>query len=120
MKGSGASTSPSGPPMPMRVSVVGNFNHWDGRRHPMRNAGRAGSGRSSSPTSAQGEVYKFEIKSRHNSYLVEKADPYGFSAELRPKTASVVWDITKFTWDDDDWMATRTKRQALDAPIVGL
>ena len=52
------------------------------------------SGSCSSPTCRQGEVYKFEIKSRHNGYLVQKSDPYGFAAELRPKTASVVWDVT--------------------------
>ena len=67
---------------------------------------------------SQGEVYKYEIKSRYNGYLVEKADPYGFYAELRPKTASIVWDVTRFDWSDDDWMAERVKRQALDAPIA--
>ena len=68
------------------MSVIGNFNHWDGRRHPMRKLRhRPASGRSSSPTSSQGEVYKFEIKSRSNGYLVEKSDPYGFAAEMRPR-----------------------------------
>ena len=57
------------------------------------------------PDLGQGEVYKFEVKSRHDGYLVEKSDPYGFAAELRPKTASIVWDITQFAWNDDDWMA---------------
>jgi 1,4-alpha-glucan branching enzyme len=69
------------------------------------------------PDLVQGEVYKFEIKSRHHGYLVEKADPYGFHAELRPKTASVVWDVTKFRWGDDQWMADRVKLQGLDTPI---
>jgi len=64
-----------------------------------------------------GEVYKFEIKSRHNGYLVQKSDPYGFAAEMRPKTASVVWDVTKFEWHDQDWMKARAARQGLDAPI---
>jgi 1,4-alpha-glucan branching enzyme len=100
-----------------RVSVIGNFNHWDGRRHPLRNCGPSGIWEIFVPELSQGEVYKFEIKSRHNGYMVEKADPYGFSAELRPKTASIVWDVTDFEWHDQDWMNRRTRTQALDAPI---
>ena len=103
-------------PNALRVSVVGNFNHWDGRRHPMRSCS-GGIWEIFLPGLGQGEVYKFEIKSRVNGYLVEKADPYGFAAEMRPKTASVVWDITQFAWDDDDWMESRAARQGLDAPI---
>jgi 1,4-alpha-glucan branching enzyme len=100
-----------------RVSVVGNFNHWDGRRHPLRNCGPSGIWELFIPDLSQGEVYKFEIKSRHNGYMVEKADPYGFAAELRPKTASIVWDVTNFEWHDRDWMERRTRAQGLDAPI---
>jgi len=103
-------------PNALRVSVVGNFNHWDGRQHPMRGC-TGGIWEVFIPELAQGEVYKFEIKSRHNDYLVEKADPYGFAAEYRPKTASVVWDITRFAWGDGDWMAGRSARQGLDAPV---
>ncbi len=103
-------------PNALRVSVVGDFNHWDGRRNPMRNCS-GGFWEIFLPGLGQGEVYKFEIKSRVNNYLVEKADPYGFAAELRPKTASVVWDITRFSWTDDDWMNSRATRQSLDAPI---
>ena len=100
-----------------RVSVVGNFNHWDGRRHPLRSCGAGGIWEIFVPDLVQGEVYKFEVKSRVGGYLVEKADPYGFAAELRPKTASVVWDVTKFSWHDEEWMASREKTQGLDAPI---
>ncbi len=103
-------------PNAQRVSVVGNFNHWDGRRHPMRHRS-AGFWEIFIPDIDEGEVYKFEIKSRHNGYLVQKSDPYGFASELRPKTASLVWDITDFQWNDDDWMAQRARRQGLDAPI---
>jgi 1,4-alpha-glucan branching enzyme len=104
-------------PNAMRVSVVGDFNHWDGRRHPMRNLGATGIWELFIPDLTEGEVYKYEVKSRFNSYLVQKSDPYGFAAELRPKTASVVWDVTDFTWTDDTWMEHRTARQMLDAPI---
>ncbi len=70
------------------------------------------------PDLSQGEVYKFEIKSRHNGYLVQKSDPYGFAAELRPKTASIVWEITKFAWGDQDWLAKRSDRHGLDKPMA--
>lgn len=105
-------------PNAQRVSVIGNFNHWDGRRHPMRNCGQGGIWEIFIPDLTQGEVYKLEIKSRFHNYMVEKSDPYAFYAEVRPKTASIVWDITKFVWNDDDWMANRARTQALDAPIA--
>ncbi len=105
-------------PNALRVSVVGNFNHWDGRRHPMRNCGPGGIWEIFIPDLSEGEVYKFEIKSRYHGYMVTKSDPYGFYAEVRPNTASIVWDIEKFRWDDDDWMNHRAERQSLDAPIA--
>jgi 1,4-alpha-glucan branching enzyme len=104
-------------PNARRVSVIGNFNHWDGRIHPMRSRGSGGIWEIFMPDLVQGEVYKFEIKSHQAGYLVAKADPYGFAAELRPKTASVVWNVDRFDWHDDDWMADRAKNQGLDRPI---
>ena len=104
-------------PNATRVSVVGDFNHWDGRRHPMRSTGATGVWELFIPDISEGEVYKLEIKSRFNNYLVQKSDPYGFASEMRPKTASVVWDVNKHRWEDDEWMTTRSRRQALDAPI---
>ena len=82
----------------------------------MRNRGPTGIWELFIPDLCEGEVYKFEIKSRNHGYVVQKADPYGFASELRPKTASVVWDLAKFTWGDDEWMATRAQRQGLDRP----
>jgi 1,4-alpha-glucan branching enzyme len=105
-------------PNAQRVSVIGNFNHWDGRRHPMGNRGTTGIWEIFIPDLCQGEVYKFEVKSRHNGYLVQKSDPYGFAAEIRPQTASVVWDVTQFSWSDQNWLAARQERQALDKPIA--
>jgi 1,4-alpha-glucan branching enzyme len=105
-------------PNAMRVSVVGDFNHWDGRRHPMRSCGTTGIWEIFLPDLVEGEVYKFEIKSRYQSYLVQKSDPYGFAAELRPRTASVVWDVNKFSWHDDEWMANRPRTQSLQSPIA--
>lgn len=104
-------------PNALRVSVVGNFNHWDGRRHPMRNLGPSGIWEIFIPDLQPGELYKFEIKSRYHGYLASKTDPYGFAAEVRPGTASIVWDLNKYQWGDQEWMATRAQRQALDKPI---
>ena len=104
-------------PNALRVSVIGNFNHWDGRCHPLRNCGAGGIWEIFLPDLVQGEVYKFEIKSRYHGYQVEKADPYGFFAEQRPRTASVVWDVQNFAWDDADWMEQRAEAQGLQAPV---
>ena len=71
-------------PNAQRVSVIGNFNHWDGRRHPLGNRGPTGIWEIFIPDLCQGEVYKYEVKSRHDGYIVLKSDPYGFAAELRP------------------------------------
>ena len=101
-----------------RVSVIGNFNHWDGRRHPMGNRGATGIWEIFIPDLCEGEVYKYEVKSRHGGYLVEKSDPYGFAAELRPRTASVVCDVSTFKWNDEEWLAERAVKQGLDQPIA--
>jgi 1,4-alpha-glucan branching enzyme len=105
-------------PNARRVSVVGDFNQWDGRRHPMRVRGASGIWELFLPGLGEGEIYKYEIKSRDNAFLDVKADPFAFYSELRPKTASVVHDIHRYTWHDDAWMAERPQRQALDAPLA--
>jgi len=105
-------------PNARRVSVVGDFNHWDGRRHLMRVRGSSGIWELFLPGLGEGEDYKYEIKSRDNGALELKADPFAFYSELRPKTASVVHDIHRYTWHDDAWMAERPRRQALDAPMA--
>ena len=104
-------------PNARRVSVVGDFNRWDGRRHAMRSRGSSGIWELFIPGLVQGETYKYEIKSRFNDYLVQKSDPYGFAAELRPRTASRVWDVEGFHWTDQEWMDQRAERQSLEAPI---
>ena len=105
-------------PNAQRVSVVGNFNHWDGRCHPMRVRGSTGVWELFIPGLRDGEIYKYEIKGRSNNYLGLKSDPYGFFAELRPKTASIVYDIDRYTWHDQQWMAERATRQGLNAPLA--
>jgi 1,4-alpha-glucan branching enzyme len=104
-------------PNALRVSVIGDFNRWDGRRHPMRVRGLTGIWELFLPGLSEGTLYKFEVKSRYKGILAEKADPYAFHTELRPKTASVVWDINKYQWQDSEWMEKRAGRNWLDAPI---
>jgi 1,4-alpha-glucan branching enzyme len=101
-----------------RVSVIGEFNQWDGRRHPMRPRGASGLWELFVPGLQQGDLYKYEIKTRHQGHLAVKSDPYAFASELRPKTASVVWDLSRYEWHDGQWMAARKERQRLDAPMA--
>lgn len=88
-------------PNALRVSVVGNFNNWDGRRHPMRLHPANGIWELFVPGLDEGEIYKYEIKTHFEGYMVTKADPVGFAAEMRPKNASVVWNIGKHEWQDE-------------------
>jgi len=104
-------------PNARRVSVVGNFNYWDGRRHPMRVRG-SGVWELFIPGLGEGEIYKYEIKGRDSHYLGLKADPYAFYSELRPKTASIVHNINRYTWHDQEWMDQRSVRQSLSSPMA--
>ena len=100
-----------------RVSVVGAFNQWDGRRHPMNPRGESGLWEIFIPHLSQGDLYKYEIKSRRGCYMAVKADPFGFSTEMRPNSASVVWDLDRYEWADSEWMRIRKERQKFEAPI---
>jgi 1,4-alpha-glucan branching enzyme len=104
-------------PGALRVSVVGSFNRWDGRRHPMRPRGASGLWELFIPGLSVGEVYKYEVKSRFRGYMANKADPFGFATEVRPSNASVVYDLTQYQWQDGDWMANRKEHQKFDAPL---
>ena len=104
-------------PNAARVSVVGDFNAWDGRRHPMRARGATGVWEIFLPGVGEGAPYKFEILTRDGQALPAKADPLGFGAEHPPATASVVRDIAGYGWDDADWMATRASANTREAPI---
>jgi 1,4-alpha-glucan branching enzyme len=104
-------------PNARRVSVVGNFNGWDGRRHPMRKRVECGVWELFLPGLDRGEVYKFEIKGPHGELLPLKADPLAFAAEQPPKTASVVVGLGAPAWSDGEWMAGRARAHAREAPI---
>ncbi len=99
-----------------RISVVGNFNGWDGRCHPMRSRGGSGVWELFIPGLTAGEVYKFEIRSRNGSILL-KADPYGRQFELRPATAALVEAAAPYDWTDQAWMEQRRHLDWLHAPM---
>jgi 1,4-alpha-glucan branching enzyme len=104
-------------PDALRVSVVGEFNTWDGRRHPMRFHHDTGIWELFLPGLDEGTLYKYEIKTRYQDYTVTKTDPVGFFSELRPKNAYIVWNIDKHTWQDAHWLAERPQRNSRNAPI---
>ncbi|CAA7619859.1 1,4-alpha-glucan branching protein GlgB [Magnetospirillum sp. UT-4] len=100
-----------------RVSVVGDFNGWDGRRHAMRLRHNAGVWEIFIPGLANGTHYKYEVIGKGGVLLPLKADPYGHFAEVPPKTASVVWDLAARAWADGPWMDRRAARNDRHAPI---
>jgi 1,4-alpha-glucan branching enzyme len=103
-------------PTATRVSVVGNFNHWDGRVHPMRPLGASGVWEIFLPGLGEGELYKFEIRDRHGA-LHLKTDPYGTYFESPPNNASIVHNPRRHQWKDDAWMEARARQAELDRPI---
>ncbi|HKM66513.1 MAG TPA: 1,4-alpha-glucan branching protein GlgB [Candidatus Acidoferrum sp.] len=104
-------------PNALRVSVVGDFNGWDGRVHPMRARGNSGVWEFFLPEFDEGVVYKYELIGPQNNLLPLKADPYGFRSELRPNTGSVVARLDKHSWNDGDWLQQRAAKNWLEQPI---
>lgn len=104
-------------PNAMRVSVVGDFNLWDGRRHPMRRLEDSGVFELFIPYLEEGSLYKYEIKTK-GGMLTLKSDPYGYYSELRPNTASIVYNINQYEWKDKTWMAQRKKADTKKEPML--
>ncbi|MGE0625747.1 MAG: 1,4-alpha-glucan branching protein GlgB [Pseudomonadales bacterium] len=100
-----------------RVSVVGDFNDWNGRSLPMQNLGSSGVWCLFVPAVRAGARYKFEIRHRHGSKVALKADPCAASFELRPRTASVVTAPSRHEWADAEWMARRARGNPLEQPM---
>ncbi len=99
------------------VSVVGDFNNWDRRRHQMRILGSSGIWEIFIPDLQEKDIYKFSVK-QSTGRIVDKTDPYGFFSEVRPKTASIVWDINKYKWNDSEWIEERKKKENnISSPI---
>ena len=103
-------------PNAKRVSVVGDFNGWHGLRHTMRALQRSGVWELFIPGLKPGDNYKYEIKSL-NGNIQLKTDPYSNFNELRPGSASIVWDINNYTWQDEKWIKKRDKKDPATGPI---
>ncbi len=105
-------------PNASRVSVVGDFNAWDGRMHTMRRRVDTGVWEIFVPGIGEGAIYKYEVLGPNRELLPLKADPVGFAAEMRPSTASVVCDTTRFAWTDGEWIAARARRNLRRTPMA--
>jgi len=103
-------------PNAVRVSVIGDFNSWDGRKHVMRLRGSTGVWELFIPGIKDGELYKYELKSRDGNIIV-KADPYALCTEIRPKTASITHTLKKYSWNDKTWMKSRNITDPLGKPL---
>ena len=99
------------------VSVVGDFNHWDDSAHPMQRQPNSGLWVVFIPNIGSDTVYKYALTDAHGTRLPLKADPYGFFAELRPNTASKVFDISQFVWTDADYLTQKVQQNPYTAPI---
>ncbi|MGD8484553.1 MAG: 1,4-alpha-glucan branching protein GlgB, partial [Thioalkalispiraceae bacterium] len=104
-------------PNATRVSVIGDFNHWDGRQHSMRNRGVSGVWELFIPGLESGTLYKYEIRNRESGAVVAKSDPYAQQLELRPRTASVVRNGSDFDWQDNPWLESRKQHDWLHQPL---
>jgi 1,4-alpha-glucan branching enzyme len=100
-----------------RVSVIGDFNRWDGRSHPMRVRGSSGIWELFIPGLSAGVLYKYEILNRHTGALLEKIDPYSRQFELRPATASMTVSKATYQWQDSQWIKARQEHQWLHSPM---
>jgi len=103
-------------PNAKRVSIVGDFNGWDGRKHPMRLRGMSGIWELFIPKLEEGVLYKFEIKTQFD-HLYLKADPYAFYCQKRPETSSVIANIEGFEWSDQEWIRSREHDAPLQKPV---
>ncbi len=103
-------------PSASRVSVIGSFNNWDGRVHGMRKYVDQGLWEIFIPHVTEGDLYKFEVKSFEQSAPFKKADPYARFSEMRPGTASKVWN-TSYQWNDEKWMEERSKKAHHEEPV---
>ena len=101
-----------------RVSVVGDFNQWDGRCNPMRSLGGSGIWEIFIPGLKEGCYYKFEILNRFSNEILLKTDPYGQQFEFRPNTSSIVVKPDTYTWQDQPWLTARTKHDWLHQPMA--
>ncbi len=98
------------------VSVIGSFNQWHPKTHPLHSRGNSGIWEGFVPGANKGALYKFHIESHHHGHRVDKTDPIGLLQEKPPRTASVVWDLD-YSWSDRKWMEKRAARNSIKAPM---
>jgi 1,4-alpha-glucan branching enzyme len=103
-------------PNAQQVSLIADFNNWDHRAHPMRNLGASGIWEIFIPEISEGTIYKYDVRGCFGQ-RVQKTDPFAFAMEMRPKTASVVWNIDTYEWHDHKWLADRSHRVLFEEPI---
>jgi 1,4-alpha-glucan branching enzyme len=104
-------------PSAAKVSITGDFNEWNAETTPMQPLQTSGIWSIFVPGVKEGDNYKFHITPSNGMAQSDRCDPYGFAAEMRPKTASIVYDLSKYEWKDQDWMQNRHKRNTLEAPV---
>jgi 1,4-alpha-glucan branching enzyme len=104
-------------PNATQVFVMGDFNGWNKSSHPLQPKGNSGIWERFFPGIGKGTLYKYHIVSRFDDYRVDKADPFSIFNEIPPKTASIVWNLD-YQWGDQEWMASRRQRNALDKPMA--
>lgn len=103
-------------PNAIAVSVVGDFNRWTKGMHPLTNVENSGVWEVFIPRVSKGEIYKFAVRPRNGKEPTERADPYSFNNEVRPRTGSIVTDI-RYTWNDSDWIESRSENDIQKTPI---
>lgn len=104
-------------PNASRVSVVGDFNNWDGRHHPMRARIPSGVWELFIPGLAPGDLYKFELRNRATGAISTRTDPMGQSFELRPNTAAKITNQTEYSWQDTPWLKRRQSQDWRHTPM---
>ena len=101
-----------------QVCVMGDFNGWDKKSHPLRSKGQSGIWEGFIPGIGKGTTYKYHIKSQQKNYRVDKTDPFALHNEVSPRTASIVWDL-EYEWTDEDWMASsRNRSNGSNSPMA--
>ncbi|NLJ80674.1 MAG: 1,4-alpha-glucan branching protein GlgB [Firmicutes bacterium] len=104
-------------PKARRVSVVGDFNNWDGRRHPLEKMPNSGIWALFVPGLKEGDLYKYELETPQGTTIL-KADPYAFWAEVKPKTASRLFDLHSYRWQDQKWQREKAKKNSYQRPML--
>ena len=104
-------------PNAVRVSVIGEFNHWDGLTLPMRSMGASGIWELFVPGLEPGTLYKYEVKTKAGDLRV-KTDPLAFAMELRPQTAGIIHELGRYRWGDAKWIKARARRNLRESPMA--